>query len=301
MSRISSRVALLAASFFAAASFAAEPVLTPDLQAIADAGEVVIGVRESALPYSYMTRDGTPTGYTIALCQKVVDNLRKTLNRPDLRVRYNSVTPITRTLLIRERVIDLECGATSHTLARDKRFAFSLAFGVEQAQLISLSSKPYRRLEELAGRKIVVIDGSTSHELLAAQKAAGKLAAELVPVRNYARAYFVMKDGKADAYYGSFEIFLGEVLTRGGKTADFLLTAAPGAVEPLAIMMKSDKLGLKAVADRTVAELAKSGELRTSYSKWFEQPLAGYGVGLALAPSPAWQAMLAAPHDRPAD
>ncbi|MCW5581038.1 MAG: transporter substrate-binding domain-containing protein, partial [Luteimonas sp.] len=250
----------------------------------------------------YLTRDGSAAGYSIAICGKVVENLRKVLNKPDLRVRYNNVTPMTRGLLVRERVVDIECGATSHTAGRAENFAFSLAFGVEKAVLISPAAAPVRELGQLsAGRKILVTEGSTSQDLLNARKQAGTLAAEIVPVRSPARAYYALKDKKADAYFGSPETFMGDMLYRGGNTAEFAVTPVPGIVEPLAIMMRRDRPGLKAVADKTLADLARSGELRTAYRAWFEQPIPGYGFNLALAPSPEWQAMLAEPHDRPAE
>ena len=53
-------------------------------------------------------------GYTIAICQKVTENLRRTLNQPDLRVRHNHTVAVTGALLIRENVIDMDCGATLH-------------------------------------------------------------------------------------------------------------------------------------------------------------------------------------------
>lgn len=294
-------LAALIVPWIATTAFAQEIAMTPDLKDIASAGEIVIGVRESAVPFSFLTRSGSPSGYTIAICNKVADNLRKILNKPDLRVTYNSVTPLTRTLLVRAKIVDIECGATSHTASRADEFAFSVAFGVEQAALVSNIDAPIKNLDELSGKRLLVTDGSTSEAFLRERKAAGLLKAEIVPVRTAARAYYALTDGKADAYYGSAEILMGDVARRGGDLTKLRITPVSASpLEPLAVMLHKDRPGLKAVVDRTLTELAQSGELRAVYRTWFEQAMPGYNVNLSLAPSEAWQAMLKQPNDRPA-
>jgi len=271
-----------------------------DLKTIADNGEIVIGVREAAMPFAFLDKDGAASGYTIAICKKVADNLRKVLGKPDLRIRYNHMIAVTRAMLVREKVIDMDCGATSHTAAREQQFDFSLSFGVEQAQLVSLAGANYKSLDDLSGKKLLVTDGSTTHDLLKAKKAAGQLKAELVPVRTSTRAYYALKDGKGDAYLGNADMFRGELLRRGGRVADFAMNAVDTPVEPLAVMMHKNRPGLKRIVDETITEMAKSGELRALYATWFEQPIPGQGFRLAAPPTPEWLAVLANPRDRPA-
>ena len=291
---------LLAFLPLAAASFAAGAPLSDDLKAIATSGEIVIGVRESATPFSFVDKDGTASGYSVTLCRKVVDNLRKALDKPDLRVRYNTTMAVTRAMLVREEVIDMECGATSRTAAREKQFDFSLSFGVEQAQLVSLASAGHQSLAELGGKKLLVTDGSTTHEMLKAKQAAGELGAEIVPVRTAARAFYALKERKGDAYMGNAEMLRGELLRRGARTKDFTFAEVETPVEPLAVMMHKNRPGLKRVVDETIADMAKSGELRALYKTWFEDTVPGQGFKLAAPPSAAWQAVLANPHDRAA-
>lgn len=285
---------------FSSAAAVAAPV-AQDLQEIARRGEVVIGVREVAVPFSYLDKGGAASGYSVAICNRVADKLKAVLNKPDLRVRYNSVTLVSRFLLIQEGVIDLECGATSHTLDRERLASFSVAFGVEQAQLISRKSLAVKSFDDLAGKKLLASAGSSGLELLQAAQTAGTLKAEIIPVRNAVRAYYALKDNKADAYFGSGEIFLGEILRHGGVATDFNVITPPGRTDPLAVMMRKDRAGLKSVVDETLLELAKSGELRKIYQTWFELPIPEYGLGLGLAPTLAWQSMLETPHDRPAE
>jgi glutamate/aspartate transport system substrate-binding protein len=280
---------------------AADIAITDDLKDLAARGEIIIGVRESAVPFSYINKDGSAAGYSIVICNRVVDNLRRILNKPDLRVSYNNTIAVTRALLVREGVIDLECGATSHTLAREKSFDFSLSFGIEKVRLVSLANANYKDLAALAGKRLLVTQGSTTQEMLQSEKAAGRLAAEIVPVRTAARAYYALKEKKGDAYMGNAEMFRGELLIHGGRNAEFASNPVESPAEPLAVMLRKGRPGLKAVIDETIAGMANSGELRALYRTWFEQPIAGRGVNLESPPTPEWQAVLATPTDRAAD
>jgi len=294
-------IALMTAAACCAPLLAADKALPNDLQDIAARGEIVIGVRESALPFSFLETDGSAAGYTIAICQKIAEQLRHTLNRPDLRVRYNHTMAVTRALLVRENVIDMDCGATSHTASREKLFGFSLSIGIEQAQLVSLAGSAYKSLDELAGKRLLVTDGSTTHDLLKAKKVSGSLKAEIVPVRTAARAYYSLKDNKGDAYIGNPEMFRGELLMRSAKIADFAFHPLETPIEPLAIMLHKNHTGLKSVIDQTIIDMANAGELRALYQTWFEQPITRRGINLGAAPGPEWQSVLAVPHARPAD
>ena len=53
-------------------------------------------------------------GYAHDLQLKIVDAVKKQLNMPDLKVRYNLVTSQTRIPLVQNGTVDLECGSTTN-------------------------------------------------------------------------------------------------------------------------------------------------------------------------------------------
>ncbi len=55
------------------------------------------------------------------------------------------------------------------------------------------------------------------------------------------------------------------------------------------------------MADDTVRDLAKSGELAKLYDKWFLQPIPPKNARVGLALSDATKAAWAAPNDKPAE
>lgn len=88
--------------------------LTGTLAKINDSGEIVIGHRESSVPFSYLNDQQQPEGYSIDLCMKVVEEVEKTLGK-EIEVRYVPVNPKTRIALMANGTIDLECGSTPTT------------------------------------------------------------------------------------------------------------------------------------------------------------------------------------------
>ncbi len=284
-----------------------------DLAKIASAGEIVIGVREDAFPFSYLDQPDiangsyvygdqapVPRGYSVDVCTKIAEQVRVAVGKPDLKIRFNTVTLGTRTLLVREGIIDMECGATSNTASRGKDFLFSVAFGIEKAQLISPKATPVSA-DSLTGKRVLVSANSTSDAWLRTRMISPADSNGIIPIRNSGQAFYALSDGKADAYVGSPEVFFGEVLRRGGNIADFNRVSAGSAAEPLAVMMQLKSNGLKKVADDTIRSMAASGEMTKLYSKWFEAPIRRGSKGLNLAMSPEWMAKMKAPDDVPAD
>ncbi|MCR3847318.1 amino acid ABC transporter substrate-binding protein, partial [Pseudomonas aeruginosa] len=75
--------------------------LTGTLKKIKDTGTITLGHRDASIPFSYLgTEPGKPIGYSHDLQLKVVEAVKKELNLPDLKVRYNLVTSQTRIPLV---------------------------------------------------------------------------------------------------------------------------------------------------------------------------------------------------------
>jgi glutamate/aspartate transport system substrate-binding protein len=46
-----------------------------------------LGYRDSSVPFSFVGTDQKPTGYSVDLCQRVTDDLKRDLQIPDLAVK----------------------------------------------------------------------------------------------------------------------------------------------------------------------------------------------------------------------
>ena len=100
--------------------------LSGTLQKVQKSGEITLGVRESSSPLSYTLGGGRYAGYHVELCLAIVDNIKKTIGRPTLNVKYMAVTSQNRIPLVQNGTVDLECGSTTNNEARQKDVAFGL-------------------------------------------------------------------------------------------------------------------------------------------------------------------------------
>lgn len=259
-------------------------------------GQIVIAHREAAIGFSYTSRDDHPRGYSVDVCNRIVERLKARLGLRDLRVRYAKVTPVTRFLLVKGGHADLECGVTSNTLERQKDFLFSNSIATLSSRLVSRKDSGMASADDLQGRRLAVIDETTDEATARRFVAARGLDVEIVPVRNAVRAYQALMDGSVDAFYGVDAVILGAATQRGTRDR---LKVVPGlaADENLGILMAKHRGALKAFVDSEIAAMARSGELAKLYDKWFLQPLPLIEVTLGVPMSEAMKAALANPND----
>ena len=99
--------------------------LSPTLAAIKNAHVVRLGYRESSPPFSFLDQANRPIGYSLELCEAIVDEIGIEVDDPDLRIEYVKVTSDDRIQAVLQNKIDLECGSTTANAERSKQVAFS--------------------------------------------------------------------------------------------------------------------------------------------------------------------------------
>src|SRR6516164_7047521 len=99
--------------------------LSPTLSAIKNAHVVHLGYRESSPPFSFLDQANRPIGYSLELCEAIVDEIAIEVDDGDLKIEYVKVTPEDRIQAVLQNRIDLECGSTTANAERSKQVAFS--------------------------------------------------------------------------------------------------------------------------------------------------------------------------------
>ena len=84
------KVSVIRLAFCAVLACTASPLLhaASTLDKITKTGIVTLGYREASPPFSYVDSNKRPIGYSLDICLKVVDALKRELKRPDLVVKY---------------------------------------------------------------------------------------------------------------------------------------------------------------------------------------------------------------------
>ena len=99
--------------------------LSPTLARIKQTHTVRLGYRESSPPFSFLDHSNRPIGYSLELCEAIVEEIGIEVDDANLRIDYVKVTSDDRIPAVVQNKIDLECGSTTANSERARQVAFS--------------------------------------------------------------------------------------------------------------------------------------------------------------------------------
>jgi len=248
---------LLTATLLAACATGPGPT-GGSLARIGQSQTLTMGYREDSRPFSYKGADGSPAGYSVDLCKRVAASLQSQLKLQKLDVKWVPVTVASRQQAVTDGTIDVECGSTSRTLGREQQVDFSNAIWVEGSSFVSPKDSAMRRVSELNGKRVGVIQGTTTESALKALSAKG-IVPTFVPVKTHTDGVAAVRDGRADAYATDRLILVGEVLG-GPSGAPLRLSDDYISLETYSLMMRRDA-DLRLAVNRALAEIYRSGDI----------------------------------------
>jgi glutamate/aspartate transport system substrate-binding protein len=258
--------------------------LTGTLKKIKDTRTVTLGYRESSIPFSYVNRPGDPIGYSIDLCNAVVEEVLSELAGVEIAVKYKKVTSDNRIAAVRAGDIDLECGSTTANFERKKEVAFSPIFFVAGTKLLVPRASGITSYRDLRDKTVVVTAGTTNEAAVRAISDKQRLGIKLVVGKDHAESFAMLREGKADAFATDDVLLYGLIATT--KSGDlYHVVGEYLSYDPYGLMYRKDDPDFAAVVDRTFRRLAQSRELVQLYNKWFQQRLST-GERLELPMSP---------------
>jgi len=295
--RAASRL-LIAALLALQCTFAAAAEDSPTLRKIRESGVITLGYRESQFPFSYLDGAQHPIGYTMDICGRIVEAVKQRLGLRDLERRYVPVTSATRIPLVANGTVDLECGVTTNTLEREREVAFTITTFVAESRLLSRKSAPVATLDDLRGKVVTSTVGTTSLTHLQELYATRGLDMTILAAKDDPDAFRLVATGRADAYAMDDALLRGTI-ARSGRPQDYVVSTERLAVEPYAIMLAKGDPAFKRLADETIVELFRSGDIYKLYGKWFQSPVPPRGLNLAFPLFPSMRRLVAQPTDSP--
>ncbi|SDQ71739.1 amino acid ABC transporter substrate-binding protein, PAAT family [Paraburkholderia fungorum] len=289
----------LAAVGTSLASPARADELTGTLKKIHDDGAVTLGVREASIPFSYF--DGKSTvGYSQTIALQIVDEIKKTLGLPQLKVHEVTVTSSNRTPMLLNNQIDLECGSTTHTAERENVAAFSNSFFQYAVRMITRKNAGITDFPELAGKAVVTTAGTSDERLLRRLNTDKHLNMRITSARDHMEAFNAFKDDRAVAFVMDEPIVYGLKAT-DPRSADFIVTGTPLGYEVYACMFRKGDEPFRELVNGVIARAQTSGDAERLYKQWFTQPIPPHAINLNFPLSEQNRALFAHPNDRALD
>ena len=267
--------------------------LTGTLARARNAGVVVIGYRESSVPFSFLSPRKEPIGYSIELCKAVVEAMSDAVHKT-LAIRWLPVTAESRIDAVVSGQVDLECGSTTSNLERQKRVAFSPTMFVSGTRLLVKKGSPIQSFRDLAGKPVAVTAGTTNEKTLRDLSARFKLGLNLLVSRDHAESFALVKSGKAEAFATDEVLLYGLIAQdRGGAggASDYQVVGDFLSYDPYGVMYRKDDPQLAKVVNDTFQALAEDGEIERQYKRWFLRKLPS-GTSLDLPMSPQLETII---------
>ena len=259
---------LLRCGLVAAALLSAGAASAGTIDTIKKDGTIRLAYRADAPPFSSKDANAAePSGFMVDLCRAVTQNLATQLNLPSLKIAYVAVTAANRFDEIAKGHADLLCEPTSVTLSRRKQVDFSIETFVDGASLLTTDSA-LREVKDLAGKKVGVLNGTTTEEALRRTLKDGSISAEVVPAKTHAEGIAMLDDGKISAYFADRSILV--FLLKDSKNADKLSIAENYlTVEPYALAMARGDEDFRLAVDTALSHIYRSGEIAKIFGQTF--------------------------------
>nr|WP_229804572.1 glutamate/aspartate ABC transporter substrate-binding protein [Paludibacterium paludis] len=274
--------------------------LTGTLKKVKETGTLVLGNRDSSIPFSYYDNNQKPVGFAVDLANKVADQVKKELNMPGLQVRYNLVTSQTRIPLVQNGTVDLECGSTTNNVERQQQVAFSVGIFQIGTRLMTKKTSGIKDFADLAGKNVVTTAGTTSARLISAMNADKKMGMNIIQAKDHGESFQMLESGRAVAFMMDDALLYGE-MAKSRNPSDWVVVGRAQTHENYGCMLRKDDPAFKKVVDDALKAVYKSGEVNALYKKWFQSPIPPKGLNLNFPMSADLKALYASPTDKAAD
>ena len=293
--------AALAVALPAAAQTPATPTnLGPTLSKVARTGTLFVAHRESAIPFSYLgdnAEEGKVYGYSWEICQHIAKGVNEHLGQ-EVRVVPVTVSANSRIMMVKAGMANLECGATTNNVARQKQVAFSNTIYVAGVRVMVRKDGGIKRVADLANKRVVTTLGTTADRLVKLAALANNISVQFVIGRNHSESMAMLVRGEADAFVGD-DAIIAAARGRAPTGDQFVFLDDVLSTEPYGIMLPLDDPQFKKLVDDVIVGLMRSGEFARIYDKWFMNPIPPNGINLQIPMSEKLKAAIASPNDRP--
>jgi len=238
------------------------------LEQIKKSGEIRIGYRETEPPMSFLNKDKQPVGYSIELCLHIANEVKSTLQNPNIATKYIPVNASNRFDALRDNSIDILCGSTTKTLSRSELVDFTQLTFITGAAFLSLNSAKVEKFSDLKGKKVAVVKDTTTKNVLEKNLRKKGSDAKIIVVDSAAEGVDLVVKGEVAAFSADQIVLIGLVVTHKDKK-QFAVSDKVFSFEPFALAIRQNDSEFRLLADRTLARLNRSGNITKVFNQWF--------------------------------
>ena len=240
--------------------------LTGTLQQIKKSGKIRIGYRVSEPPMSFLGEDGKPAGYSIDICEGIVNEVENKIGT-GVKIKYVPVSADERFKALGDDKIDILCGSTTKTLSRSELVDFTQLTFVTGASLMTLRDNKTLDTAGFDGTKIGVVKATTTEAALKKLIRDTSTNAEIILFNSAKESIDALRKKKIDAFSSDQVVLIGLALKEKDPRS-FVIRSEVFSFEPFALAVRRNDADFRLVADRVISELYRSKKILEVYDKW---------------------------------
>lgn len=281
-------LAITLTAFYAAGSMADDVDSSFVLKRIKDRGVINMGHREASVPFSYIGKDGKPQGYSVDICHKIIDEIKKVTKKPNLKIKYVPVTSQTRIALMSNGTIDLECGSTTNNLTRQKQVDYLSTTFITGTKIASKKGSGFSEIEDLNGKVVALSLGTTNEKAIKRVAKEKGINIKYIMVKDHPQGWLTVQSGRADVY-ASDDVLLFGLISKSKNPDDFQVTGRFLSFDPYGIMVPHDDSTYRRLGNVVLADMMRSGELQKIYDSWFNPGPTGINMPISATLKTAFE------------
>jgi ABC-type amino acid transport substrate-binding protein len=243
---------------------AAGPVLAETvLEKIKRTGVLTAGTRAVSIPFAFVNEKNEWIGFSIDLLEAIRARLEKKLGKL-IKLEKKEVNPENRVRLVANRSIDVECGSTTYTRARDETVDFSINFFFTGSQLLVKKGSGIKNLADVAAKRVGAAQGTTNEKALRASQPK----ADVVTFQDHPAGFLALAQGRIVAYVTD-GILLAGLVAKAPNPKDYEVVGDFFSKDPYSCMVPENDSKWRDFVNHTFMELIDNGKYFELYDKWF--------------------------------
>lgn len=271
--------------------------LTGTLKKIKENGLIIVGHRESSVPFSYYDNQQKVVGYSQDYSDLIVEAVKKRLDMPNLTVKLVPITSQNRIPLLQNGTYDFECGSTTNNMDRQRQVDFSNTVFIVGTRLIVDKNSNIKDFADLKGKNVAVTSGTTSEKMLNIMNEKNNMGIRVISLKDHGDAFRTVEAGRAVAFFIDDALLAGE-RAKARNPEQWIIVGTPQSYEAYGCMVRKDDEQFKKLVDETIAQAQTSGVAVKSYEKWFMNPIPPSGLNLKFEMSKEMQELFKHPNDK---
>lgn len=245
-------------------SFSASAFAETTLEKINRTGVLTIGTRTALTGFAFINDKKEWVGFSIDLVeQAIAPVISKKLGKA-IKVEKKESTPPTRISLVTSNAVDLIAETMTDTRSRRESVDFSLTYFVTGAQFLVKKGSPIQGVQDIAGKRIAVLKGSTSARIIREKY----MSAQLLEFPDQLAAFQALTQGQVDAYTND-GTYLAGLIRKAPTPDDWMIAGAFYTYEPYGMAMRKNESDFRTLVNNGLMEAIESGKYFELYEKWF--------------------------------